>query len=148
MYPPLFEDWQFWLNFRGWVNSTIYLKSIVSHLAFDIVTAIFTILAATNSLYFMATDSPLSKTFDSIFIWLFFTELVLKIVGLGPEKFFNERWNNIDAVMIVLNVVFSFASTGTKLDNFIKMFRFFRIIGLIRNILCSRYVTRKRIEIF
>lgn len=148
MYPPLFDDWAPWIDFRGWINDKIHLKAIVKHLAFDVVTSIIIILAAINSIYFISTDSSLFSTFDDIFIWLFFAEIVLRIVGIGPEKYFNERWNNIDAIMITLSVVFYFVNTGTKFDNFIKMFRFFRIIGLIRNILCSRYITKKRIEIF
>lgn len=41
---------------------------------------------------------------------------MLKLVGVGPEVYFNDRWNCIDTVMILLNVVFFFVKTGTKFD--------------------------------
>jgi multisubunit Na+/H+ antiporter MnhF subunit len=69
------------------------------------------------------------------------------LVGIGPEVFFNDRWNCIDAIMIIMNVIFFFVKTGNKFDDFIRLFRFFRLIGFVKTILCSRYLTRQKIEI-
>lgn len=147
MYPPLCEDWQLWMNFRETINKNLRLKYIVKHNIFVIVTALLTLLAAINSIFYINLNSSPSSTFDTIFIWMFFGELVVRLIGAGPEVFFSDRWNCIDAIMIILNVIFYFVTTDTKFDEFIKIFRFFRIIGVIKIILCSRYITRKRIEI-
>lgn len=63
----------------------------------------------------------------------------MRVVGIGPSKFFAVRWNTLDAMMIVTNVVFFFIRAEGKGFNIIKMFRFFRLAGFIRILLLSPY---------
>lgn len=139
MYPPPYEDIPAWVSFRIWINQTIHLKAIVKHWLFDTIVAVIIVLCAVNSIFFIFTDSKLASIFDSICIWLFLAELIMRIIGIGPTKFFAERWNTIDAIMIVTNVVFFFIRTQAKAFNIIKMFRFFRLAGFIRILLLSPY---------
>lgn len=92
-------------------------------------------MAAINSIFYIFTDSHLSYIFDSIFIWIFFVELIMRVVGIGPYKFFTERWNLIDTIMIITSVVFFFLNLQFKAANIVKMFRFFRLIVLIKIVL-------------
>lgn len=135
MYPPAYDDIPAWITFRKWVNTNLHLKSIVKHWLFDAVIAVLIVACAVNSLFYIFTDSTLTNIFDSIFIWLFFTELIIRIVGIGPDKFFSKRWNCLDALMITVSVVFFFIKSDAKAVNFVKMFRFFRLAGFIRIVL-------------
>lgn len=139
MYPPMYEDVTAWITFRNFVNDSINLKAIVKHWLFDTITAIAILFCAVNSIFYIFTDSTLAYIFDSIFIWLFLAELIIRVIGIGPEKFFAERWNCIDALMILTNIIFFFLRLEAKGANIVKIFRFFRLAGFIRIILQTSY---------
>ena len=85
MYPPAFDDIQLWLSFRKKVNQTIHLKAIVKHWFFEIILAVVIVLGAINSVFLMYNpDSTLLYIFDSVFVWVYFAELLVRIVGVGP----------------------------------------------------------------
>jgi voltage-gated sodium channel len=140
MFPPAFDDLQIWIDFRTAVNNTLKLKTIVTHLAFQIFTAILIMLCFANAVILLFNGPPLTAVFDQVFVWIFVAELLVRVVGVGPENFFADRWNNVDAFLIVVNVVFLFVSTGTRIDNLFKINRIFRIAGPIRAFLHSKWV--------
>jgi hypothetical protein len=71
---------------------------------------------------------------------MFLAELIIKVIGFGPEKFFADRWNNIDTILIILNIVFFFVSTTAKMTSIIKMNRMVRIAGLIKTAAYSPFM--------
>ena len=71
----------------------------------------------------------------------------MRIVGIGPEKYFPDRWNLIDTCMIMLNIIFLFVKIQSGLDNLVRLFRFFRIGGVFKLIIYSSTVVKMKIEI-
>lgn len=84
MLPPNFEDIHIWIAFRSWCNRKLHLKSIVRHWIFELIVSIIIILSFVNAIFLMFYDSRLSITFDAIFVWIFFAELLIRILAIGP----------------------------------------------------------------
>ena len=59
---------------------------------------------------------------------------------MGPETYFAYRWNNIDAFLIMLNVIFFFVSTSQNIDNLFIISRAFRVAFLFRTLILSETV--------
>lgn len=72
---------------------------------------------------------------------MFFSELLVRLVAIGPETYFAYRWNNIDAFLIVLNVIFFFVTTHTNIDNLFKINRVFRVAFFFRTFMLSEIVS-------
>ena len=138
MLPPKFDDIALWVDFRRYVNEQIHLKSIVQYWVFDFVVSILTLLCAVNAILLLFKGWEVTRVFDSIFVWLYFAELVVRIVAVGPETYFAYRWNNIDAFLIILNVIFFFVDTSNEnINNLFIVFRIFRVAFLFRTLMLS-----------
>ena len=74
-------------------------------------------------------------------------ELIIKIIGIGPEAYFSDRLNNIDAFLIILNIVFFFVKLNNNIDNIFIINRFLRIMVVIRAIFQTSFVQNSKIEI-
>lgn len=83
MYPPKFNDVECWISFRYWLNSTFYIKELVSHKVFQLIITIFIVLGFANSIVLIYSPSDLVQSFDYVFISIFMLELALRIIGLG-----------------------------------------------------------------
>lgn len=57
--------------------------------------------------------------------------------------YFADRWNILDAFLIVINVIFFFITIGNNVDNLFKINRVFRVAGVIKLFLQSKYVSSK-----
>ncbi len=72
---------------------------------------------------------------DDVIIILIVIEIGFRLIGLGPELFFNSFLNIIDLAVVVIGVFLELAPAEIIPRNsgvFIKMFRIFRIALLIR----------------
>jgi hypothetical protein len=66
------------------MNGKLNLKHIVKHWFFELVVSIFIILSFINAIFFMFQYTALLETFDNVFVWIFFVELIIRIVAYGP----------------------------------------------------------------
>jgi hypothetical protein len=66
------------------MNGKLNLKRIVKHWFFELVVSILIILSFINAIFFMFQYTALLETFDNIFVWIFFVELIIRIVAYGP----------------------------------------------------------------
>lgn len=87
----------------------------------------------------MFLNSSLASTFDTVFVWVFFAELLIRIVAIGPENFFNDRWNNVDSFLVMFGITFFFIPDSTGADSVVRMSRIFRIATLARLISHSNF---------
>lgn len=72
---------------------------------------------------------------DDILIIFYVIEIVVKIVGLGPENFFKDPWNNLDFVIIFVGLILECIPqeyVARNSDELFKMARIFRITILIK----------------
>ena len=51
-----------------------------------------------------ATDAVLSE-FNTVFTYIFITEMSLKIIGLGPVRYLKDRMNYLDGTVVMLSIV-------------------------------------------
>jgi voltage-gated sodium channel len=147
MLPPRFEDIELWLRFRKYVNEQLRLKEMVRHWVFEVVISAVIVLSFINAIFFMFHYSPLVETFDSIFIWVFFVELLLRVVAFGPENFFMERWNNVDTLLVAVGLFFFFVPNSKNADGIARMSRIFRLSNLLRLVSHSNFLKGVKFEI-
>jgi len=139
MRPPTHDDLRCWIRFRKWINRKWHLKKIVKHWLFDTVVAVLIVIGAVNVLFCLFPGYSWACAIDKVFVYLYLAELILRIVGISPTKFFAERWNIIDTIMVGISAIFAFIPTNRAAFNLIKLFRFFRLAGFIRIALLSSY---------
>lgn len=124
----------------------MHLKAMVRHWIFELGISIIIILSFINSIFFIYSYSPLVETFDSIFIWIFASELVMRVVAIGPENFFSDRWNNVDTFLVAVGVTFFFVPIKNNADSIVRMSRIFRIASLLRLISHSNFLSNYHFE--
>lgn len=82
------------------------------------------------------TDADNLATMNTVFTWIFICEMSFKIIGLGPLKYFKDKMNYLDCIVVLLSIVeMSFLSnSGTNLSAFrsIRIFRTFRVLRVAR----------------
>lgn len=88
-------------------------------------------------------DDAQSSTLDMInmvLTWLFFIEMIIKLIGLGPKLYAKDRFNIFDAIITILTIVEniidlspveSSISSGGSISGF-RAVRLFRIFKLAR----------------
>ena len=77
------------------------------------------------------------STFNQVFTWVFICEMSLKIVGLGPIKYFKDKMNYLDCGVVLLSIVemaFLSGSQGKAFSAFrtVRIFRTFRVLRVAR----------------
>ena len=97
---------------------------------------------------YMQSDETIKMiaSFDIFFDISFFLEMVLKIAGLGFKNYLKDRWNVLDAVIVLIS----------RLDTFIEIFankndeeldtalKFLRLLRLLRMMKIARYFSGMR----
>jgi hypothetical protein len=104
----------------------------VQHWGYEIFSSLFVILSFANSLVLLITNSPLSFIFDDCFVWLFLCDLLLRIVAVGPENFFYNRWNKVDTCLTLVGVGFFFVIDTAGADSIIRMSKIFWLATVVR----------------
>lgn len=136
--PPLFHDWKPWIKFRAWVNRKLKIKAIVKSLPFAIVSSVFISLTFVNCCLALYTKYRVFDIIDDVFMVLYCLEISAKLVGVGPENFFNDTWNKLDFFLITIGLVLELAPNSVTPHNseiLFKMTRIFRvtmIVGIVQ----------------
>jgi hypothetical protein len=91
------------------------------------------------------TDEALSSILDSlniVFFIIFFLEMVIKIIGLGPSLFILDHYNIFDALIVTLSIIdvslsYSIlteeAKTGKGAISAFRAFRLLRVFKLAKS---------------
>lgn len=74
------------------------------------------------------------QTMNTVFTWIFMVELGSKLLGLGPIKYFKDRMNYLDCMVVILSIVEMTLSGSSNLSAFrsIRIFRTFRVLRVAR----------------
>ena len=80
---------------------------------------------------------PVLTVANLIFSGIFFIEMVLKLIGLGPRAYVQDAFNIFDMFVVILSmieiiIVYGVAGTASGLSVF-RTFRLFRVFKLIRS---------------
>ena len=146
MIPPAFDDVQIWVQFRDFMKHTLKIKLIVKHWIFELVVSILIICTFINVIFLVYDVFTISKTLDDISVWIFVVELLFRIIGIGPENFFADRWNNLDSFLVILGMIFFFIPISDGVSSIARMARIFRIASLLRVISHSNYMNGVRFK--
>lgn len=97
------------------------------------------LLAILLNVVFMATSHSYEPEYwaqvvevaNRIFTWFFFIEMVLKLIGLLPQNYVRDGWNNFDGVVVVVSLVGEFTEVGAG-ANVLRIFRLARALRLVK----------------
>lgn len=135
MLPPQFHDWDRWLLFRRYVNEKFKLKEILQSDECKIAVAILILITFVNSLLSIYTSHKVFDIIDDFLILIYVVEILLKIIGIGPENFFKDPWNKLDSFLILIGLALELApeyAIPHNSDVLFKMTRVFRVAILIK----------------
>jgi hypothetical protein len=131
MLPPDFDDIESWVKLRKYVNEKFHLKEKVKHWGYELIVSIIVILSSVNAAFVLFDESRFVDLIDNFFIWLFFVELCIRILALGPENFFADPWNVADTCLVSVGIFF-FIFGHTNGEGLVRIFRFIRISSLLK----------------
>ena len=63
---------------------------------------------------------------DKVLSYLLLLEVFVRVVGEGPENWWNGEWNAMDLVLIVLGILSSLVTGSQTYSALIKVMRIFR----------------------
>jgi voltage-gated sodium channel len=78
---------------------------------------------------------------DDIFLYVYITEFLIKLVGLGIEKYYEDNWNKFDFAMIILsilsNILFRFltilkAAKSAKAGRLLRLAKMNRVLRVCK----------------
>jgi voltage-gated sodium channel len=111
------------------------LDKIVTSWGYNLVSNLIVLFTFINCIAVIVTDNPVLKVFDDILIWVFVVDMIIRILGVGPETFFEDKWNYLDFIIVlVIVVVYIIPTDKLPLQSqiLLKMTRAFRITSLIK----------------
>lgn len=79
-------------------------------------------------------------------IWFFVVDMILRIIGFGPEEFFLDKWNKLDfALVLIILIVELFPDhlLPFNADVLLKMTRAFRVTTTIKLVRMKMFLKSK-----
>ncbi|EAR82678.2 cation channel family transporter (macronuclear) [Tetrahymena thermophila SB210] len=147
---PAFKDYKSWDIFRQKMNQKFYCKKIARSPIFDVSMLLILIINCAILFISMTSDNQSTQSLmdqiDDYFFYAYLLEFLIKVIGIGIEKYFEDSWNCFDFFMVVmsfLNIVLSTtlsflqntkSAKATKLLRLTKINRVFRIFKALRSI--------------
>ncbi|CAI2382878.1 unnamed protein product [Moneuplotes crassus] len=121
-----------------------FLDKIVKSKWFDIVMFIVIIL---NMVLLLLQLCPFSgevleifDLIDDIFVYIFCAEAVVKITGLGVSEYFNDNWNRLDFVMVILSLILSVTMSVIRISKNLVSSRGIKFLRFSKNQRCLKLV--------
>lgn len=109
LYPPRFKVWKRLNYFQDYLNNRLKIKEIILSSKFQLFSAIFVLLSFINCILTMYVESNVFDIIDDVIIILIVIEIGFRLIGLGPELFFNSFLNIVDLVVVVIGVFLELA---------------------------------------
>lgn len=102
MMPPQFNDWKLWIQFRENIIKLTSIDEIVKTWVYQFISNLIVILTFFNCIAYIITLNSVLAVIDNVLLWIFVIEIIIRIVGLGPQNFFEDKWNRLDFILIVI----------------------------------------------
>lgn len=71
---------------------------------FKLIIGIIILITFINSALSIYTNIDAFDVIDDVLIIFYVVEIVLKIIGLGPENFLKDPWNKLDFLLITIGL--------------------------------------------
>ena len=105
-----------------WFNFIIFLCIIANAL-----------ILAQYSYDMSQKSEDFSEFMNNIFNWIFFTEMILKIFGLGFYNYKKDSYNILDAIIVIISMIdWTIAQTDAEQSSFFKAFRAVRMLRMMK----------------
>ena len=80
------------------------------------------------------TQTFVIAIFNEFFVWAFFLEMILKLVGLGFKNYIRDSYNLFDAVIVIISLVDWAISRSDSIDagSTLKAFKAFRLLRMMK----------------
>ena len=76
---------------------------------------------------------------DYIFVWAFFVEMVMKLIGLGVREYLRDNFNIFDGVIVIISLIdFSITLASDSDEDEGGILNVFRALRLLRVIKLGR----------
>ena len=108
--PPIISDRPAWITFRRFMNDHCKLKDIFQSTSFKLVNSILIIVSCIMAIFNLFFSHPTYEIIDTVFINLFMVELILYLIAIGPENYFNKGFSAIDFILVTLGFFLQFPS--------------------------------------
>jgi voltage-dependent calcium channel L type alpha-1D len=109
----------------------VIAKSQIFNFAFIFITLTNTVTLASYYKGMSQESTAVLDTMERIFRWLFFVEMLIKLLGLGFKKYVRDGFNILEALLVILSMVEEgFALANIELEA--GAFTAFRAIRLLR----------------
>ena len=72
---------------------------------------------------------------DYIFVWAFFVEMVMKLIGLGVREYLRDNFNIFDGVIVFISLIdfsITLASDSDDQGGILNVFRALRLLRVIK----------------
>lgn len=105
---PIFPDYMFWDKFRRFMNRYLKIKLIIRSFYFELFMFVVLIVNSATVVASQITDdteqNDIYDRIDDVCLYIYIAECVLKIVGFGIIKYFDDNWNIFDFVLVILSL--------------------------------------------
>ena len=126
-----------WSKFRKIVNKYLKLETIVRSFWFEI----FIFLAIVLNMmililsYFELGDGVLNTldNIDEYFVYFFLMEVILKIIGLGFQEYFDSNWNKFDFVLVSISLAMNATISMLKVAKNLKSAKSLKFIRISKS---------------
>jgi voltage-dependent calcium channel L type alpha-1D len=110
------------------------MDKLVMHPTFDLVVVGFILVnMLCLAMYYEGMPSGYELALNGLnifFIAVFTLEMVLKVLGLGPEPYIRDHWNKFDFIVVTVSIIGLAVDVG-PVTSVIRMFRIARILKLV-----------------
>ena len=123
------------MKFREFVIEYTGLNKIVNSWGYKFASNVIVIITFINCVAYIITQNNVLHTLDDVLIWAFVVDMILRIVGLGPEDFLSDKWNKLDFTLVIIILTIEMFPTNYipfNADILLKMTRAFRVTTTIK----------------
>lgn len=95
-----------WVKFREKVDEKFHLEEIINGKLFEYISFLVTIGSCITTVVnlFSETTPSYVDSIDKGFFAFFCIEIIIKMIGFGPDGFFKETWNVFDLSLVLFQV--------------------------------------------
>lgn len=68
-------------------------------------------------------------TIDNIFVYVYWAEIVLKLLGMGIQEYFNDNWNIFDFILAILSLIMGISMSVIRISKTLISSKRLRFLG-------------------
>lgn len=102
--------------------------------------SLFALFGVINSFFCLYSGNSTFLLIDDIVSYLFLVDIFIRVIGDGPENYFNKEWNTMDMSVILIGLLFTITSVSTVFPPLLKILRIYRISALAKLLFQNKFI--------